>query len=184
PALSRLGLSFFVFGAVFLGLMIGVTALVSPDRFPVHLRDRTVRLADLTAEQEKLTQEHATLLAARATLEERVQAPVLRQVQSLRHGADPLGAALLAIDDVRTGLDAAISLPQVSFVAAAGTLKLGGEVRDPQGRSVQLLASFVDGLRALPLVASVTEPEYRVDPIPSGGTASPFILSITLHRGS
>jgi hypothetical protein len=61
---------------------------------------------------------------------------------------------------------------------------IGGEVRDPQGRSVQLLGSFVDGLRGIPLIQSVTEPEYRSDPVPSGGTVSPFTLSLIFHRDS
>jgi hypothetical protein len=193
-----MGLSFFLFGATFFLLILTVVSLVSPDRFPVRLKDRTIRLADLMEEQEKLSGEHATLLAARSTLDERMQAPTLRQVDSLQRVNQPLGAALLAVDEVRKSFDTSgrsvISLPRVSFDAVSGTLLLGGEVRDAQGRSVQLLASFVDGLRALPVIASVTEPEYRVDPIPpqavstavapSGGTVSPFTLSIKLQRGT
>lgn len=184
PAIARMGMSVFVFGAVFLVFMFIVSALVSPDRFPVRINDRTVRLQDLMGEQEKLSDEHAMLLAARAQIGERVQAPVLRQVETLRQGTKPLGAALLGIDEVRVGFDTAISLPHVTFDVTGGTLRLGGDVRDPQGRSVQLLASFVDGLRAVPLIASVTEPEYRADPLSSGGTVSSFTLSITLHSGN
>lgn len=186
PAVSRLGLSVTVFGASFLILILVVTSLIAPDRFPVHLKDRTVRLADLTEEQDRLESEYATLVAARTTLEQRVQAPILKQIDALQKDNMPLGAVLMKIDEVRKSFDvgsqAAIALPQVSFDAGKATLIIGGDVRDPQGRSVQLLASFVDGLRSIPLIQSVTEPEYRSDAIPSGGSVSPFTLSLTFHR--
>ena len=186
PAVSRLGLSVAVFGVSFLILILAVTSLIAPDRFPVHLKDRTVRLADLTEEQERLESEYATLVAARATLDERVQAPILKQIEVLQKDNTPLGAVLIKIDDVRRSFDsngqATIALSQVSFNSEKGTVVIGGDVRDPHGRSIQLLASFVDGLRSIPLIQSVTEPEYRSDAIPSGGTASPFTLSLTFNR--
>lgn len=185
PALSRLGFPVLLFGGVFLGLTVVLTVLVSPDRFPVRVGDRIVRLSELEAEEKALRVSEATLLKTRASLKTEEKAPVLHQVAKLKATLTPVGRSLLLVDQVRLSFKNAstdpISLPRI-HVRTDGTIVIGGEVRDLGGRSVQLLASFVDGLRDLPTVASVSEPEYLSAQEKDGTSVSPFTLTLTLNH--
>lgn len=185
PAIARLGISILIFGAVFCLMSIGLTSVVSPDRFPVKVGENTVRVADLEEEERRLKVKYAELIEARVTLLNNSDAPVLRQVEALRSGVSPVGSVLLGIEDVRRSFRVAdadpIAIPTVNFSFERRTVTLGGEVQDAAGRSMQILASFVDGLRAIPSVASVSEPEYRMTTLQDGGTSSPFTITVGLR---
>jgi glycerate-2-kinase len=75
-----------------------------------------------------------------------------------------------------------ISLPTVQVSGSGGLITVGGEVHDKSGRSMQLLASFVDGLRGIRMFEHVSEPEYRETSGNDGSSSSPFTLTITLAR--
>lgn len=184
PAMARLGVPVLVFGACFLLLVWAVTFLTSPDRFPVHTGDAIVRLQDLESRVQFLESQKATLEKTRQQLQMTEKAPVLMRVASLRRAIVPLGDVLLSIEEARSSLshapNALISLPRMEY--ADGTLTLGGDVRDASGRSMQILAQFVDSLRMISAVASVSEPEYVTQPRAEGGSVSPFILTLTLRR--
>jgi hypothetical protein len=109
-------------------------------------------------------------------------APVLRQVEKLRGETSPIGAAMLAIEDIRKSFKTPnsdpISLPGVQYDHEKNALTIEGDVRDPSGRSMQILATFVDELRAHAIFESVSEPEYESEPLKEGGTRSPFILTL------
>lgn len=184
PAISHLGLPAAVFGGVFLVLTVVLIALTSPDRFPVRIGDKIVRLSTLEAEAQSLHERETAIQREREALKNESSAPVLHDVLRLREDMYPVGRALLAIDGVRRGFATAaadpISLPTVLISGSGGMITLGGEVRDENGRSMQLLASFVDGLRALPMAKTVTEPEYREIGTQDGVSVSPFRITITL----
>jgi hypothetical protein len=183
PAMARLGVPVLVFGVLFLFLVWALTLLTSPDRFPVHTGDAVVRLQDLESRAQLLETQKATLEKTRQQLQTKEKAPVLMQVASLSHATVPLGDVLLSIEEARSSLshapNALITLPRMEYVD--GTLILGGDVLDASGRSMQILAEFVDSLRMVSAVVSVSEPEYVTHPRAEGGSVSPFILTLTLR---
>lgn len=190
-ALARLGVPVLIFGVVFFLLSFALTYLVSPDRFPVRVGDRIVRLADLEKEEADLQQKKISLLATREKLLQDSDAPVLTQVAKLRTEGDEVGLLLLDINAVRktfiTGDVDPIRIPHVDYDGEAHVLTLGGDVIDPAGRSVSILSRFVDALREIPSLHStekqtVSDPaEYAQRDLPEGGTISSFALQIMTH---
>lgn len=183
-AIRRMGLPLFIFGSIFFLISVALQFIVSPDRFPVRMGDKTVPLIELEEEEKRLRSRQAELLETRARILASSNAPVLLRVERLREDILPVGAALLAVEDMRssfgTGGADPIALARIDF--AEEKIVLGGDVRDTAGRSIQILASFVDGLRTIPFLSSVSEPEYRADPLDGGGTIAPFSLTLTLRH--
>lgn len=184
PAMARLGVPVCIFGVLFLLCVWGITFLTSPDRFPVHTGDATVRLKDLESRIQLLTEQKVNLEHARQKLQTKEKAPVLLQAMSLSDTVVPVGDIFLSLEEARSRFsrapDALITLPRIEY--ANGTLVLGGDVTDISGRSMQILADFVDSVRSIPGVISVSEPEYVSHPRASGGFVSPFTLTLTLRR--
>lgn len=182
-AIEKLALPVFLFGVVFLFATIVLTILLTPDRFPVRIGDRSVRLIDLEEEQRKLLLEKAELQSTRVS-ESDSKAPVLRQLLLLRKHVLPVGTVLLAIDTARarfkTDTVDPISLPQITVGASGSTIAMTGEVRDMAGSTIKTLAAYVDRLRAIPSVASVSEPEYVALKDADGTNVSPFSIILTL----
>lgn len=192
PAVARIGVSMLIFGTLFLILSFGLTYLVSPDRFPVHVGDSIVRLSALQQEELALQKRHAALLDERAALLQNSDAPVLIQVAALRTSIDDIGALLLEVDGVRrifqTDSSDPISIPEVTYDGDTHVLTLGGTVTDPSGRSVSILSRFVDALRDIPRLQSTEKqrvsdpPSYTQEALPNSGSVSTFVLRITLHE--
>ena len=186
PAISRLGVPVGIFGVTFLLIALMLTLLFSPDRFPVRVGDKTVRLYELEDEERSLKMQQVHLLEARQKILADTDAPVLQQVAKLRSLMLPVGSAMLSIEEVRrsfrVGTSDPIALPGVSFDASSYALVLDGQVRDTGGRSMQILASFVDELRDIPVFDSVSEPEYSSDPLADGGTLSHFTITLRFHH--
>ncbi len=187
PAIERLGLPVFLFGVIFLLATLALTIILTPDRFPVRLGDRVVRLTDLESEQRSLLSQKADLEAAPSPIAES-RAPVLHQLKALRSTIAPTGVAMLLVENARRSFTTVLADPIVfsSFsVGGSGShIRLSGDVTDDGGRSMQILASFVDGLRAIPVVDTVTEPEYSQRKNDEGHTVSPFIITLTLKRAT
>lgn len=184
-AISRLGLPLSIFGVALLLLTLALRLLLSPDRFPVRIGDKVVRLSELTQEEARLRAKHAELLRTRAVLFDEKSAPILLRTEKLRASALPLGPTLLRIDDLRRSFNSLgrepLSLPRIEFDRTTATLTLEGEMRDSGGRSIPLLASFVDALRKIPLLSSVSEPEYTHATDIQGLTYAPFTLHLRFH---
>lgn|GEM_PF-1513805 len=186
PAVARLGVPVGIFGATFFLIAVILTMLFSPDRFPVRVGDKTVRLHELEAEEKNLIVKKADLMEERKKILADSDAPVLHQVEKLRALTSPVGSALLRIEDVRRGFRInnadPISLPGIAFSSEMNAISLSGDVRDAGGRSMQILASFVDELRAIESFESVSEPEYTSKPLPDGGTLSQFTLTLRFRH--
>lgn len=186
PAIARLGVPVGIFGATFFVIAVILTMLFSPDRFPVRVGDKTVRLHELEAEEKNLVIKKADLMEERKKILADSDAPVLHQVEKLRALTSPVGSALLSIEDVRRsfriGNADPISLPGIAFSSETNAIILSGDVRDAGGRSMQILASFVDELRAVESFESVSEPEYKSEPLPDGGTSSHFSLTLRFRN--
>lgn len=183
PAISRLGVPVFLFSVVFLVATIGLRVLLTPDRFPVRIGDHVVRLSALEAEQKALLEQHADLMNQHGVVTES-RAPVLHQMQVLAARIPPIGRVMMGIDDVRAGFAAGgidpISIVQITADGSGGTVTLHGEVKDAGDRSIQMLASFVDVLRAMPFPVSVSEPEYVRRTNADGTISSPFVITVSL----
>ncbi len=194
PALARLGTPVLIFGVVFFLLSLSLTFLVSPDRFPVRMGDKIVRLSELQAEEYALKVHQAELLDERTKILKDSDAPVLTQTMKIRSEFDAVGPLLLEVEKTRksfvTGDIDPIRIPKVEWNGVTHQLTLGGDVTDPGGRSVSILSAYVDQLRKLPMLQSdsgrtaVSDPSaYVQNPDAAGGTVSPFTIVITLPRG-
>ncbi|MEQ1849598.1 MAG: hypothetical protein ABL890_03345 [Candidatus Peribacteraceae bacterium] len=182
PVLERLGLPTFLFGIVFLLLTTGVTFLLTPDRFPVHVGGKVIRLADLAAEEQRLQDELDQLNQNREELvKSQDNAPILSQVYARRAEMLPIGTTLLSVESLRSSFRTTtidpIAIPGVTFDSVTRSLVLRGRVTDPTGGSNHILASFVDGLRTLTTVSTVSEPEYIQEQTPEG-MSTPFTITI------
>ncbi len=186
-AIDRMAVPVFVFGVVFAGAMMGLTYLTSPDRFPVRIGDKVVKLQDLADEEMALKSSEEKLMAARKELDEQVPTPVLRQISELRQRNADVGHAMQAVDEIRKSFaltgDSPVVIHRTWYSRAEGRLAIAGEVRDPAGRSMHILASFVDNLRSADSFASVSEPEYVQSETADGLVVSPFAISLSLHHG-
>ncbi len=195
PAIARLGVPVLIFGVLFFVLSLALTFLVSPDRFPVRMGDKIVRLSELQAEEYALKVKQAELLEERTKILQNSDAPVLTQTQKIRAEFDPIGPLLLEVEKTRKSFVAGgtdpIRIPTIEFDGATHRLTLGGDVTDPNGRSVSILSSFVDALRKLPMLqtdsgrTAVSDPsQYIQSSDPSGTTVAPFSIVITIpHAG-
>ena len=187
-SVKRLAVPVFVFGTVFASAMFVMTALASPDRFPVRIEDKVVPLGALADEERSLKTQEQSLTQDRKALDAQVPFPVLGQVAALRSDGAHVGRALLTVDTVRKSFalsgDGPVHIQKVWFSLAEERLSIAGEVRDPTDRSIQVLAAFVDNLRSFPIFASVSEPEYVRNHDADGAAVSPFTISLSLRRGN
>lgn len=176
-AMKRLGVPLLIFGAVLLVLMGVMSVLLSPDRFPVLIGFKSVKMGDLTAEYTALRAEESALSAEREQLRTLVPTPVLRELSSLRTDDPPLAEAFTEIERIRSSfaqpLHDPIAIDSLRYDRSNGTVTIVGSVRD--ALSIQVLASFVDGLRTSGAFSRVSEPEYRRE----ADDTSPFTLLLT-----
>jgi hypothetical protein len=185
-AVDRMAVPVLVFGMVFALAMGALTYLASPDRFPVRIGDKVVKVQDLADEERALKEREAKLLQARKELDALVPTPVLQEIEGLRAGNTDVGHAFKAVEAARKSFsladDSPVTVTRTWYSRAEGRLAIGGEVRDPAGRSMHILASFVDNLRESGVFEKVSEPEY-VQTEADGVVTSPFAISLTLPHG-
>lgn len=185
-AMHHLGLPLITFGGCLCLLMIVLMFLFTPDRFPVRIGEQAIALSALTSEQEELRLEESRLLDERRSIGQSVPTPVLHQVRTLSADFVPVGSVLQAVSTVRqsfviNGQDP-VRIDSVQVDASARRMTVAGRMIDAS-RSVEMLASFVDGLRASPLFASVSEPDYSVEHGADGAIFSPFTITLVLAHG-
>jgi hypothetical protein len=183
-AVIRMAVPVLVFGTVFFVAMLGLQYLASPDRFPVRVGDKVIKLQDLSNEEATLREREQVLLQERAKMDADMPTPVLHQVATLRSDDVAIVRALNAVEQARAGFamsgDNPVRVSRVWFSRGERRLAIAGQVADPAGRSVHLLASFVDALRSSKSFASVSEPEYTQQTQSDGIVTSPFSLSLSL----
>lgn len=75
----------------------------------------------------------------------------------------------------------AVHVSALHFSPLAGSLALSGTVRSVGPRSMTVLAQFVDSLRSLPWVSSVTLPRFSREEDPQHGVFSPFAFQLTVR---
>ncbi len=187
PAIARLGIPVFLFSVVFLAATLVLRLLLTPDRFPVRIGDRVVRLSDLEQEQKLLMEQRADLTNRQGFVTES-RAPVLHQMRLLAARIPPIGRVLMGAEEARSSFRAGgsdpVSFSQITADGSGATVTLVGDVKNAGDRSMQILASFVDGLRAMPLPVSVSEPEYVQRTHPDGTVSSPFTIHISLTHAA
>ncbi len=185
-AIDLLAVPLCVFGVVFLAAIIGMTRLLTPDRFPARIGDKVVLLGNLTQEEQSLQVREQNLLTEQESLDGKVPTPVLNQLNALRAESKDAGSALVAVDDVRQSFalsgESPISVQRIWFNQTEKRLAIAGAVRDPSGRSMQILASFVDNLRSSGTFERVSEPEYVQQADIDGVSLSPFSISLFLAQ--
>ena len=85
-------------------------------------------------------------------------------------------------DDAKevAGKENVIVLNTFDYDAAAKTLKISGDVRNSETRSMTVLAQFAQSLKHLPGIASATTPTFAREEDPTDGPHSPFAITLTL----
>ncbi len=181
-AMHRLGLSFSLFGSAFMLLMIGLQFLVTPDRFPVRIGQKVVRLSQLLSERASIQTVQAQLLSKREVAEASVPIPITQKVRDLKKAALPIGRTVASVERVVEHIRQSSTSIHIESLAYDGKgLMLSGTIRDADARSIQVLASFVDALRLRSEIAAVSEPEYQQTASPDGGSTSSFVLHLTIR---
>lgn len=172
------------FGATFMLGAAMLTLLMDPGRFVVHTGASALRLRDLMTQEHALLTQRAELLAAREKLSDAVPTPTLERVTALKRDTKGLALtrALDALDAVRRAfiIDGADLVVFTDVKAADASLTIKGFVRDGDGRSMQILASFIDQLRSHDAFAHISEPEYQRVTGNDGTITSPFDITILL----
>ncbi len=174
-----LAMPFLLFSTVFLLGCIAMLLILTPGRFPVQAGDKLVQFSDITAERDGLKAEHTDLLSEANRVASITPTPVLnlihgQGVMTNIHSARAMSAIETAVLNFSSvGTRSVI----VEFVHMdAKSISLSGKVYDNEGRSVQLLASFVDRIRDSKLFTSVSEPEYKQLRDSNGAPYSPFAI--------
>lgn len=137
------------------------------------------------------------LVALHAGLQAQLAQVELRRDELLLPVTDPLFLGLRAMKlrapslvDLRSmivqrakedgGPDGTIALEEIQMDASADTLTVAGDVRGVGPRSMTVLAQFVENLRHLPFVSSLTPPVFVRMEDEKIGQHSPFTMTITL----
>ncbi|MFH0769795.1 MAG: hypothetical protein V1926_00275 [Candidatus Peregrinibacteria bacterium] len=74
----------------------------------------------------------------------------------------------------------AVHLSSLHFFPLTRCVELAGSVHSVGPRSMTVLAQFVETLRSLPWVSSVTLPRFAREEDPEHGTFSPFVFQLTV----
>lgn len=174
-----------VFSATLLVGAILLLVILTPGRFPVQSGTKLLHFSDLTSERDALRAEHEKLLAEENRVTSLTPTPMLNRIFSIRteHGAGAL-RAIGAFEEVVQSFEVSKSnAVSIDFLHATLTsLSVSGNVRDNQGRSTQLLASFIDRLRESGSFTSVSEPEYQQTRGQDGSFVSPFAINTTFTQ--
>ncbi len=172
---------FFLFAfTLFIGSVL-LLIVLTPSRFPVQTGERMVRFGDVTAERDALRAEQAKLLDEQSRIASLTPTPTLNLIHGSRaFAAQQVATATAEFSDIAATFDTAL---QIDFLRVhASALSVSGMIRSDQGRSIALLASFVDRLRESPFFTSVSEPEYRQTRTQDGHLVAPFAINITLKQ--
>ena len=184
-AVERLALPAFIFSAIFLTGVLTLTVLFDPGRYPVRVGNSVVRLRDLATEHAALLTREAELAKEEQSLDELTPTPTLTMLRQLRAERAPSYEAIVAVERARRTFSLASGNPITLAKAALSddkTLTITGDVADQAGRTMQLLAAFVDRLRDQKVFVTVSEPEYRDELDGSGMPRSPFVITLTLRH--
>lgn len=175
-----LGVPFLIFAAAFLIGTILLAIILTPGRFPVRTGATFVRFADLRAEQKALEEKYRSLKAEQDRVSSLTPTPTLNMIHDIRAAAHnrQLGMGIAALTDAVASFNTSIEID--FFHAKDGQISISGKARDGNGRSIPLLASFIDRLRSDRHFKDVSEPEYSQIRDGEGRVYSPFAIEILL----
>lgn len=173
---------FLTFAIVFfLGTLL-LGRIVDPGRFPVRIGSEVLKVSDIEAQKETLLERQEELAANRDELTNLVSTPVYDAFQDLKDGHASLAPAFSALIEAAFAFedaDGSAAIDLTAITLEGETFRVEGVVSSIDGRSIPILASFVDALRESEAYASVSEPEYvRIDR--DHGSVSPFSLTLSL----
>lgn len=176
--LGRLGAPACIFSGTLFALVLLLSIIMAPERFPIHLQGNVVQIKELKTEVRRLKTLEASLREQRLHMKSDDASVLSSALATAKASILPVGRIFMEVERTRAMFGDAIALPHVVWTGNIKTLVIGGVLKDPNGRSIQLLAAFVDGLRAIEGVVSVSEPEYTTSREPSGVSTTPFQLTI------
>jgi hypothetical protein len=193
----RLAAPFFLFSVVLASLLFLSQSFLLPLFTKVEIGGEAISLSEVRAKQTALAKELDQKETQRSNLLISVHDELYTALKNRkRGGADflTLRTDLLRVLKDAPGGDSGggsatgaaagggeIFLSKISYDAANETLWLSGDVRGVGPRSMTVLATFVEELRALPSIESVTTPAFvRIDD-PASGPHSPFDITLALR---
>jgi hypothetical protein len=152
----------------------------------VPLQGSTLTVEELLTQERDLTQEVERLEQKRRQLllpsDDRLVA--LREVRQERLSALDLQTRLEALAQSVTPAEArgGVTFETIDYRLEEGLALITGQINGVGPGSMTVLASFVDALRADPLIASVPTPAFQRDVTNRGDFVTPFALELHLAR--
>lgn len=179
--LRRIAIPFFLFSATLCGLLVLSWEQLMPrltkvevggkTRDAAQMRGYKLQLAAQIQESEDKRRDFALPLrdADYDLLKEMRSAPL--PYEDVRHA---LFAAVTDHPD-------AVAIESIEYAPLAKTVRLTGDVRNVESRSMTVLAEFAESVRQMPFVASVTPPRFERQDDAKTGPHSPFDFTLTLR---
>jgi hypothetical protein len=182
--LRRIAIPFFLFSATLCGLLVLSWVQLMPrltrvevggkTRDAAQMRGYKVQLAAQIQESEDKRRDFALPLrdADYDMLKEMRSAPL--SYEDLRHALFAQAAAIVEHKD-------AVVIQRIDYAPLAKTVRLTGDVRNVESRSMTVLAEFTESVRQMPFVASVAPPRFERQDDAKTGAHSPFDFTLTLR---
>ncbi len=181
--LRRIAMPFLLFAAVLAVLLMLSWSMLVPRLARVDVGGRTLTAEEIRAYRVDLAAQIVAGEGQRRDLVLSVQDPAYIALKQSRRSALPVTQLLAELEtQAAAGADQpdAVHLSFLRYDILSGSGSLRGDVRFVGSRSMTVLASFVDVLGRLPVLASVTPPPFIREDDPVTGAHSPFALSFTV----
>lgn len=176
----RWAVSILFFGCTALLLTFVVVVLTRPGRYPVTLGDSLLRLKEIDTAVTELRAEEQRLLSASEELRHRTPTPTVKQLDTFSASRTDVGTFLRdLVRSLHTSHGVDVTLTSILLQDKA-TVELHGEV-NAGGKSLRVVADFIDALRSSPTILHVMEPEYILATAKDGSSFAPLTLLLTLR---
>jgi len=181
--LWRIGLPFSIFSAV-LALILTVSWVFLLPRYTrIEIGGTLRNAAQIRAYRAELTSQIATKEEERRQLVLAVHDPqydALKEHRRDRISLDELRTQLTDQAVKITGKEDVVLWHSFAYDPEMKTLRIRGEIRNVDTRTMTVLAEFAQSLTSLPAVASATTPTFAREEDSKIGFHSPFDITLTL----
>jgi hypothetical protein len=167
-----------MFALSLLGLLFLSQEFVLPRFTRIPLNGSLLTAAELQEKEGALTAAVAEAEDERRELMLPSRDPVFQSLQEMKQAMPSALAVEARLRDLAAASGGA-SIDRFAYSASGAQVRIVGAVSGVGARSMTVLASFVDGLRADPLVAGLATPAFTREEGPDG-FRSPFDITLTL----
>jgi hypothetical protein len=181
--LQRVAQPFLLFSAVLTLLLVASSWFLLPRLERVEVTGSVLDVPGLQAQKADLSAQVAVLEETRNRFALAIRDPAYDTLKQRRLSVESFADLQKSLRDAAAAVNEkedAVHLSSFAYRPEEKTIRIGGDVRHVDSRSMTVLAEFVDALRRLPFVASVETPPFTRDDGPDG-PHSPFAFTLTLR---